>query len=692
MLRPAGHTEAKYRIVAYCVVLSVGFAGGMMPPGVAGQGSTAASGSGLELESIDRTVDPCSDFYQFACGGWITKHPVPPGLAGIGRGRELRTRTYDLLTTILTGTAADPERQKAIRYYKACADEVAIEAQGLKPIQSALSRIRAVRTAGDLSQVLAYVHSVAFIFGAGTQLPYRAFFDFRAHYAIPTQSAALTPSGMALPYRQLYLAADARSSALRSAYVAHVRQIFTLLGASSEEATTAAQAVLAIETALARVSLDPLQLRAAETERMSLDDLQLLTPNFNWREYLQAASTSSPRITEVVAPSYMRTVDDIITKSSIEDLKSYLQWQLVHASVVMMPKVFREADFELFGRTLRGQMQPPARSEVCVVETDELLGGVVGKAFVEKAFSPRSRAEILAIVSRLQTVMEDVISDASWLSDVTKSAARAKLALLTVRMGYPDRWPDYSAVDVRADDALGNRQRALAFERAIDLQKIGRQPGPEEWPRVSVAMGEAGYRAERNMILFPAGFLQRPLYDATRDTAVNYGAAGAMIGHEITHAFDDIGRRLDGTGRWRDWWTPADAKSFQDRAMCLLDQYSGYRVAGNASVDGRLTLGENIADHGGIRLALLAYLAGPGADSTAALDGFTPVQRVFLGWAQAWCQNVRPEAERLGVSTDPHAPTRYRVNGPLANMPEFHAAFSCKPAAPMVRTQMCRVW
>ena len=679
------------RIATFALLLLGGLATGLLALSYAGQQPLPAK-SGLELASIDRSADPCADFYQFACGGWIAAHPIPPDLAGVGRGREIRSRTFALLSRILAEPTRDPERQKAAQYFQACVDESAIEARGLTPIDSVLTRIGAIRTIDELPELLAFLHSIAFIPGAGTQLTYRALFDFRAHHDLPTHTAAIMPSGMALPYRQLYTAGDPRSVKLRSVYLAHVRHTFMLLGAPPAAAAAAADAVVAIESGLASVALDTADTRAAESRRMSIDELQSSMPHFNWQKYLKAGSAPSPRRVEVVTPQFVRAVDAIIADSTIEALKAYLQWQVVRSSVMMMPRAFRDADFDFFTRTLRGQKQPTSRAELCVADTDDRLGGIVGKAFVAEAFGPKSRADMLALVARLNTAMDRVISSATWLSDETKSAARAKLAAIIVRIGYPERWPNYSAINVRADDALGNRQRALAHEREMDVQKIGRPPDPEEWPRVSIALGEAGYRPERNMILFPAGFLQPPLYVPARDAAVNYGAIGAMIGHEITHGFDDVGRRVDDVGRLRDWWSPADAKGFNERAACLVDQYSRYRVAGDVNLDGRFTLGENIADLGGLRLALLAYLAGPDAGAAPKLDEFTPVQRLFLGWAQAWCQNVRPEAERLGASTDPHAPGRYRVNGPLANMPEFHEAFSCKSDAPMVRPVMCRVW
>jgi predicted metalloendopeptidase len=659
---------------------------------VAGQRSPAPSQSGLELDSIDRTVDPCVDFYQFACGGWIAAHPVPPDLAGIGRGREMRARTFAVLQRILTTSSRDPERQKATSYYHACMDEAAIEAKGLAQIDAVIARLAGLRTREELPALLAHLHSIAFHPAIpGRQVAYGALFEFRSQHDAPHQIAAMSQSGMALPFRELYLSMDPRSSLLREAFAAHVRQMLAMLGASPEAATSGSRAVLEIETALATASADSVQQRAPDTRRMSRSELQAMMPHFNWSAYLAVASASTTSI-DVSTPSFAKAVDTIVAEMPISSLKSYFQWQVAHASVLMMPMRFRQADFDFFKRTLRGQQQLEPRSELCVAETDDRLGDILGKAFVQETFGPKSKADMLTLVAELRTAMSDNIDTASWMSDATKRAAKVKLASMVERIGYPDRWQNYSTIDIRKDEALGNLQRTLAFERAMDLQKIGRPPDPDEWPRLSAARSEAGYQPERNGMIFPAGFLQPPFYSATRDAAVNYGGIGAVIGHEITHAFDDIGRRLDDRGNWRDWWTAADASAFQERAACMVDQYSQYAVGSGVNISGRLTLGENIADNGGVRLALLAYLAGPGAESPPILDGFTPVQRVFLGWAQAWCQNVRPEAERLSVATDAHAPSRYRVNGPLSNMAEFRSAFSCASGAPMVRPRICRVW
>lgn len=682
------------RAVATSIAMCAAIGGALISRDApAGQVPRSGSQSGLDVVALDRSTDPCTDFYQFACGGWIAAHPIPDDLPGIGRGWEMRQRTFDVLLRILTTSTNDPDRQKATRYYAACVNETAIETAGLAAIAPLMGRIAGLRSRVELPALLAHLHSFAIIPEIPARQPaYSALFEFRSQHDDANQIASLNPSGIALPARELYLASTAQVSALRDTFAAHVRQVLSMLGASPEAAASGARAVLEIETALATASPDNVQQRVPDPRRLSRAQLDTLMPRFDWSAYLTAASAPAIETIDVQSLPFARAVDRLLSETPIASLKAYLQWQVAHASVMMMPARFRQADFEFFKRALRGQRQLEPRVDVCVTETDDRLAGIVGKAFVEETFGDKSRAEMLALVAQLTAAMRETIDVASWMSDATRQAAKAKLTSLAAKIGYPDRWQDHSKLEVRSDDPLGNFQRVLAFERANDLRNIGRPPDPRDWPRLSAAKAEAGYRPERNEIIFPAGFLQLPFYNPTRDAAVNFGAIGAVIGHEITHAFDDIGRKLDDRGNWRDWWTPVDEAAFEERAACMVDQYSRYEIGGVGNLNGRLTLGENIADNGGVRLALLAYLASQSAESAPVLDGFTPTQRVFLGWAQAWCQNVRPEAERLSAGSDPHAPGRYRVNGPLSNMAEFQRAFSCRSGVPMVRPSSCRVW
>jgi putative endopeptidase len=648
--------------------------------------------SSVELDALDRRTEPCNDFYQFACGGWISKNPVPSDRRSWGRFVELENRNFELLRHVLetppaaAGGDEGGGARKAADYYAACMDEAAIEARGLTPLASELALIGALLNPDDLPVMVAHLHEVGvdafFRFGAQTDLK-----DATQNIADADQG------GLGLPDRDYYLKSDETSRDIRRKYAAHIERMLTLAGDPPADVEARAKAVVEIETGLAQASMDRVKRRdtAALQHRMTRAELQALTPAFDWKKYIGAAEAPSVQTLNVASPEYFRALNRIITSTPIDDLTSYLRWHLLHASAELLPKTFADADFDFFSRTLAGQPEPTLRWRRCVTSTDRYLGEALGKAFVDATFSPQAKTDTLTMVGDIKGAMRQDIDAAPWMSGDTKKAAIAKLEAVVDRIGYPETWRDYSALSVQRGDALGNLERARAFERHRTLRKIGEPVDRGEWSMTPPTVN-AYYSPDRNNINFPAGILQPPFYRAGRDAAVNYGAAGAVIGHELTHGFDDQGRRFDGSGNLRDWWTAADAKAFEERATCVADQYSGYVVDGETHVNGRLTLGENTADNGGLRLALMAYLNGPGAKSKGKVDGFTPEQRVFLGWAQVWCESGRPEAERLKAQTNPHASNRYRVNGPASNMPEFAKAFQCKANAPMVRQTPCRVW
>jgi putative endopeptidase len=662
---------------------------------VAAQASAAPArptdGRSVEVDAVDRKADPCVDFYQFACGGWVAKNPVPPDRRSFGRFTELQDRNLMILRRILESpatTAADDDRKKAADYYAACMDESKIDAAGLTPIAQDLATIDELVNPDDLPVLIAHLHAVGV----------RALFRFSAQPDVlgdSSQSIAdVDQGGLSLPDRDYYLKSDERSVELRNKFVATVEKMLALAGAPPEQAAADAKAVLSLENTLATASLDRVQRRDPKNilHTMPLNELQTLTPNFSWRKYAVSAEAPKFQVLNVSPPDYLKAMDRAIASpTDTPALKAYLRWHVLHDWADLLPKAFADADFDFFSRTLAGQQQPPPRWRRCVTDTDDHLGEALGKAFVDEVFSPQAKADVMKMVHDIKAAMQQDIDAATWMTGETKKAAMLKLNAVVDRIGYPDAWRNYAAVRVAPDDALGNRQRAVAFERARTLAKIGQPVDRTEWGMTPPTVN-AYYSPDRNNINFPAGILQPPFYRAGRDPAVNYGAAGAVIGHELTHGFDDQGRKFDGQGNVRDWWTPADAKAYEDRVSCVADQYSGYTVAGDTKINGRLTLGENTADNGGLRLALMAYLAGPGAKAKDKIDGFTPEQRVFLGYAQVWCENATPQSERLKAATNPHASNKYRVNGPLSNMPEFAKAFSCKANAPMVRQSACRVW
>ena len=641
---------------------------------------------GVELAALDRTVDPCTNFYAFACGGWIASNPLPADRQSWGRFQEVQDRNFAVLRRILDRPGGDADRRKASDYYAACMDEPAIDAKGTAGLRPDLARIDGLKGRDELPALVAHLQTL----GVNVLFRFRADTDRKN---ATTQIADVDQAGLGLPDRDYYLKTDPVSVELRNTYVAHVQEMLGLLGAEPGRAAAGAAAVIALETTLAEASLDRVKRRDPGTtdHQMRLEDLQALTPGFDWTRYAAAAAAPSFQKINVDVPDFMKTLDRALASTSVDDLKTYLRWHLAHASASMLPKAFEDADFEFFSRTLAGQQQQQPRWRRCVTQTDARMGEALGKAFIDEAFGQQAKPEMLKMVHAIKTVMRQDIDTAPWMSEDTKRAAVLKLNAVVDRIGYPEKWRDYRALRVAPNDALGNMQRAIAFERRRNLAKIGRPVDRGEWSMTPPTVN-AYYSPDRNNINFPAGILQPPFYLASRDAAVNYGAAGAVIGHELTHGFDDQGRHFDGQGNLRDWWTAADGKAFEERASCIADQYSQYVVPGDAHINGRLTLGENTADNGGLRLALMAYLAGPGAAPQPTLDGFTPEQRVFLGWAQQWCENATPEAERLKAATNPHSSNVYRANGVVSNMPEFQKAFSCKPGAPMVRQNACRVW
>jgi putative endopeptidase len=655
---------------------------------IAAQQSAAPSASGLQLDAMDRTADACTDFYQFACGGWLARNPVPTDRSSWGRFEELQERNNDTLRRILdsAATGRDPDTKKIGDYYASCMDETAINAKGIAPLDPLLKKIAALASVNDLPALVAELHAIGVnvFFGFGSEADFK---DASVEMAIADQG------GLGLPERDYYFREDAKSAELLKAYVEHIGRMLGLLGAPKEPANASAQQVMRIETALAKGALDAVSRRDPNKvyHKLTAAELQALTPPFQWARYFAAIGAPPIYALNVAEPDFFKAMGQVLASTPLDEIKSYLRWQLAHASAPVMASPFVDENFAFYGTTLTGAKELRPRWKRCVQYTDGDLGEQLGQAFVKESFGAQAKADTVTMVHELESALETDINSLAWMTPATKKEALVKLHAVADKIGYPDRWREYSGLTITRGDALGNSQRSNAFEFHRQLNKIGKPVDKTEWGMTPPTVN-AYYNPLENNINFPAGILQPPFYSAKADASVNFGGSGAVIGHELTHGFDDQGRQFDARGNLKDWWTPADAKSFEDRAQCLVDEYGGFTAVDDVKLNGKLTLGENTADNGGLRISLMAYLARIATAPAVTLDGFTPEQRVFLGWGQVWCENIRPESARMLAQTNPHSPARYRVNGVVSNMPEFQKAFSCKASAPMVRPNACRVW
>lgn len=648
----------------------------------------------LDLTSMDKSADPCVDFFQYSCGGWKTKNPIPPDQVAWSVYGKLYQDNLNFLRGILEEAAAEKGRRDAVTqkigdFYAACMDEAAVEKRGLnaiKPQLDAISRLKSTRDLGPLVANLQLNSTGSIIFAGGSrQDPDNS----------EQQIAGIDQGGLGLPDRDYYTKDDPKSREIREHYLLHVQKIFELLGDTPEAAKANADTVMRMETALANASMTRVERRDPykRKNKIKLEELDRLAPNFNWQAYFRELKAPPFAIINVAPASFFKEVNTQLAEEPLDHWKSYLRFHVADDYAPYLSSKFVEEDFEFYTKYLRGAKEMQPRWKRCVRFTDRDLGEALGQAYVRKVFSPELKQRALDMTRRIEAAMEVRINQLDWMSQETKQQALAKLHAIRNKVGYPDKWRDYSAVTITRNDFLGNVQQATEFEHRRRINKIGQLVDHAEWGMTPPTVN-AYYNGQMNDINFPAGVLQPPLYDAKMDDAPNYGNTGGTIGHELTHGFDDQGSKFDAHGNLREWWTKDDRQKFEDRTKCVADQYAQYIVVDDIHINSKLTLGEDVADLGGEILAYLAWKDATRNIDLQAVNGLTPDQRFFVGFAQWACDNERPENMRVRALTDPHSPARYRINGVVVNMPEFARAFSCKSGQPMVKLSdnVCKVW
>ncbi len=645
----------------------------------------------LNLTSLDRSVDPCVNFYQYACGGWKKLNPIPADQATWDVYSKLENDNQQFLWGILEqdakATDRNPIQQKVGDYFESCMNKSAINAQGDQPIQPALARIDALKTRPELLAAIAQLHHDdpgSFFFNSGT-----------TQDAVDSSTiiVELGAGGLGLPDRDYYLKTDAKSVKLRQQYSDYIVQLLTLGGEPAAQAHADAASILHIETALAKASLTRVEERDPHNlyHMMPIADVQKLTPAINWADYFKQQGAPDLTKLNVSQPAFLKALQTELSTEDVAALRAYLRFHLLSGMAYYLSQPFEQAYYGFYYTTLRGVPQMPPRWKVCTRNVDRNLGEALGQEFVRRTFSAQTKAKTELMTEQIEAAMQHEIENLDWMSPATKQEALRKLHAIRNKIGYPDKWRDYTSLDVKPNDYAGDVLRAYRFNQNYEWHKLGKPVNRDEWG-MSPPTVNAYFDPQMNDINFPAGVLQPPLYDPKLDDAPNYGNTGATIGHELTHAFDDEGRQFDSKGDLRDWWTPEDAKGFEQRIGCVRTQYAGYIIVDDIHINSKLTSGEDVADLGGTLLAYMAWKKETAGEHLPDVDGFTPDQRFFVGMAQWACSNERPENERVQAATDPHSPSFARINGVVSNLPEFQKAFACKAGQPMVHEPNCKVW
>jgi len=650
---------------------------------------------GVNTADLDRSCAPCKDFNQFANGGWMAKNPIPPAYPSWGVGNEVNERNRNVLHQILEDAAKNTmavrgsSEQKIGDYYGSCMDTAKIDSRGLKPLRREFRRIRHIKNISNLEAEIAHLQSI----GVGAFFGVDSTQDFKDSTQV---TGEVDQGGLGMPDRDYYTRQDPKSKEQRAEYQKHVSKMFELMGDPAATAATEAQTVMDLETQLAKASQTRVERREPKNvyHRMPQAEVRTLAPNFPWEDYFTAVGLKGKGDVNVTAPDFFKEMGQMVSAQPISNWKVYLRWHLINAAAPSLSTPFVDEDFHFKGMIMTGTKEILPRWKRCVRSTDRALGEALGQVYVKKAFPPEAKTRALAMVKNLEAALADDIRQLPWMSEATRKQALIKLAAINNKIGYPDKWRDYSALDVARRPYVENVFRAAQFEFHRDLNKVGKPVDRTEWG-MSPPTVNAYYNPQLNEIVFPAGILQPPYFDFQADDALNYGAMGAIIGHEMTHGFDDEGSQFDAQGNMKNWWTPEDQKNFDARGECIAKQFSGFAVEDKLHENGKLVEGESIADLGGLAIAYAAYQNSlQGKPRPKDIDGFTPEQRFFLGYAQSWAENMRPEYARMLTNVDPHPLPKFRVLGPLSNLPAFAKAFGCKAGDPMIRppSDRCGIW